>query len=93
MERFPKVSIIIPVYNVEQSLSECLDSVVNQTLVNIEIICVNDGSTDCSDEILERYARKDNRITAINRKYCAKLEGFCAAIVSMECPIRSIVYV
>ena len=51
MERFPKVSIIIPVYNVEQYLSECLDSVVNQTLVNIEIICVNDGSTDCSDEI------------------------------------------
>ena len=68
MERFPKVSIIIPVYNVEQYLSECLDSVVNQTLVNIEIICVNDGSTDCSDEILERYARKDNRITVINQK-------------------------
>lgn len=54
MERLPKVSIIIPVYNVGQYVSECLDSVVNQTVVNIEIICVNDGSTDCSDEVLER---------------------------------------
>lgn len=54
MERLPKVSIIIPVYNVEQYVSECLDSVVNQTVVNIEIICVNDSPTDRSGKILER---------------------------------------
>ena len=64
----PKVSVIIPVYNVEQYLRECLDSVINQTLKDIEIICVNDGSTDGSLKILEEYARKDNRIKIINQK-------------------------
>lgn len=49
----PKVSIIIPVYNVEKYLKECLDSVINQTLKDIAIICVNDGSTDSSLEILK----------------------------------------
>ncbi len=49
----PKVSVIIPVYNVEKYLRECLDSVVNQTLKDIEIICVDDGSTDSSLEILK----------------------------------------
>ena len=44
----PKISVIIPVYNVEKYLGECLDSVINQTLKDIEIICVNDGSTDNS---------------------------------------------
>ena len=61
----PKVSVIIPVYNVEEYLRECLDSVVNQTLKEIEIICVDDGSTDSSLEILKEYAQKDNRITVI----------------------------
>ena len=61
----PKVSVIIPVYNVEQYLHECLDSVINQTLKEIEIICVDDGSTDSSLEILKEYAAKDNRITVI----------------------------
>lgn len=58
----PKVSVIIPVYNVEKYLRECLDSVVNQTLQDIEIICVDDGSTDSSLKILEEYAQKDTRI-------------------------------
>ena len=62
----PLISICIPVYNVEQYLCECLDSIVNQTLSNIEIICVNDGSTDGSLQILECYANKDNRIQLIN---------------------------
>ena len=61
----PKVSVIIPVYNVEQYLRECLDSVINQTLKEIEIICVDDGSTDSSLEILTEYANRDNRITVI----------------------------
>lgn len=63
-----KVSIIIPIYNVEKYLRECLDSVINQTLKDIEIICVNDGSTDCSLEIIKEYASKDNRIKVINKQ-------------------------
>ena len=63
----PKVSVIIPVYNVEKYLRQCLDSVVNQTLQDIEIICVNDGSTDNSAQILEEYRFKDKRIKVINK--------------------------
>ena len=63
-----KVSVIIPVYNTENYLRACLDSVVNQTLRDIEIICVNDGSTDNSLSILKEYAEKDSRIVLINQK-------------------------
>ncbi|MBR6099633.1 glycosyltransferase family 2 protein [bacterium] len=63
-----KVSVIIPVYNVENYLRKCLDSVVNQTLQDIEIICINDGSTDNSLQILNEYAQKDNRIIVINKE-------------------------
>ena len=61
-----KISVIIPVYNVENYLRQCLDSITNQTLKEIEIICVNDGSTDTSLQILEEYAHKDGRIQIIN---------------------------
>lgn len=64
----PKVSVIIPVYNVEPYLRQCLDSVINQTLKDIEIICVDDGSTDNSLSILKEYAQIDNRITVLSRK-------------------------
>ena len=64
----PKISVIIPVYNVEKYLRQCLDSVVNQTFRDIEIICVNDGSTDGSLAILEEYSSKDNRIVVINQE-------------------------
>lgn len=57
-----KVSVIIPVYNVEDYLAECLESVVNQTYKDLEILCINDCSTDHSLEILEEYAQKDARI-------------------------------
>lgn len=60
-----KVSIILPIYNVSQYLRECLNSVINQTLKDIEIICVNDGSTDDSLEIIHEYAEKDDRIVVI----------------------------
>ena len=63
-----KVSIIIPVYNVEKYLTECMDSVVNQTLEDIEIVCVNDGSTDESLRILREYAEKDTRIILIDKE-------------------------
>lgn len=62
------VSIIVPVYNVEKYLARCLDSIINQTLKSIEIICINDGSTDNSAEILDKYAQKDNRIKIITQK-------------------------
>lgn len=63
-----KVSIIIPVYNVDTYLKQCLDTVVNQTLKDIEIICVNDGSTDNSINILNEYASDDNRIIIIDKE-------------------------
>ncbi|MBR6099173.1 glycosyltransferase family 2 protein [bacterium] len=63
-----KISIIIPVYNVEKYLRQCLESVINQTYTNIEIICINDCSTDSSLEILNEYAQKDNRIKIINNE-------------------------
>ncbi len=53
-----KVSCIVPVYNVEQYLSKCLDSLVNQTLKDIQIIVVNDGSLDGSQKIIDKYAKK-----------------------------------
>lgn len=64
----PKVSVIIPVYNVERYLEECLDSVLNQTLREIEVICVNDGASDRSPEILKKYAVQDARIRIITQK-------------------------
>lgn len=67
MENGIKLSVIIPCYNVEKYLRQCLDSVINQTLKEIEIICVNDGSTDGTQKILEEYAKKDNRILVINK--------------------------
>ena len=63
-----KVSIIIPTYNVEEYLEECMDSVVRQTLQDIEIICINDGSTDGSLEILKRYAQNDKRIIIVDKE-------------------------
>ena len=56
------VSIIIPVYNAEKYLVKCLDSIVNQTLKNVEIIIIDDGSTDGSSDICKNYAQKDGRI-------------------------------
>ncbi len=77
------VSVIIPVYNTEKYLREAMDSIVNQTLRDIEIICVNDGSTDGSAEILEEYAKKDNRISIITQENkglsCARNAGIMAA--------------
>ena len=64
----PKVSVIIPVYNVEKYLRQCLDSVVGQTLKDIEIICVDDGSPDNSSQIIDEYASKDERIVAIHKE-------------------------
>lgn len=63
-----KVSIVVPVYNVEQYLQECLDSIIKQSLQDIEIICVDDGSTDHSSLILDEYAKKDQRVKVLHKK-------------------------
>lgn len=64
----PKVSVIMPVYNVEKYLKQCLDSILGQTLEDIEIVCVDDGSTDNSGKILDEYAEQDARIKVIHKK-------------------------
>ena len=63
-----KVSVIIPVYNVEKYLNKCLDSILNQTLEDIEVICIDDGSSDSSLEILKEYQIKDKRLKVISQK-------------------------
>ena len=68
MEQTPMVSIIVPVYNVAPYLRQCMDSLINQTYRNIEIICVNDGATDESGAILAEYAAKDSTIKVISQK-------------------------
>lgn len=79
----PKVSVIIPVYNVEKYLRESLDSIVNQTYKNIEIICIDDGSTDTSLEIIEEYAFADNRFIVLRQQNkgaaCARNYGMSIA--------------
>ena len=62
-----KLSIIIPIYNVGDYISECLDSILNQSFKNLEVICVNDGSTDNSLEILNDYKKRDERIVIIDK--------------------------
>lgn len=64
----PEISVIIPVYNVERYIRKCLDSVVLQTFSDIEIICVNDGSTDKSRDIVVEYQKKDKRIKIVDKK-------------------------
>lgn len=68
MDNQALVSVIIPVYNVEEYLCECVDSVINQTYNNLEIILVDDGSTDSSGRICDEYAKKDSRISVIHQK-------------------------
>ena len=80
----PKVSVIIPVYNGEGYLAGCLSSVIKQTLTDIEIICVEDGSTDKSATIIKEYSKKDSRIKVIWHKInagCSKArkDGVLAA--------------
>ena len=63
----PKISILVPIYNVEKYLAECLESIVKQTLTDIEIICINDGSTDNSLKIIQNFANKDSRIKVVDK--------------------------
>lgn len=67
MDNQPKISILVPCYNVEKYLPQCIDSIISQTLEEIEIICLNDGSTDHTLDILKRYAESDSRINIIDK--------------------------
>ena len=64
----PKISIIIPVYNSEEYIPQCLDSLLSQTYKNLEIICINDGSKDDSLKVLEHYKTVDDRIIALTQE-------------------------
>lgn len=63
-----KVSVVVPVYNVEDYLDDCLNSIINQTLTDIEIICIDDGSTDNSLDILKEYSKDDDRIQVLHQE-------------------------
>lgn len=63
-----KISIIIPVYNTEKYISKCIESVCNQTYHNLEIICIDDGSTDLSGKIVDDYSKEDSRIIAVHQE-------------------------
>ncbi len=64
----PRVSVVVPVYNTEQYLRECLDSILESTMRNFEVLCVNDGSADGSRSILEEYQKKDSRIVVLDSR-------------------------
>ena len=66
------ISVIIPVYNAENFLNECLNSIINQTYENLEIICINDGSTDNSLNILKKFSKKDTRIKIFTTDNCGQ---------------------
>lgn len=68
LDKSPAISILVPICNVEKYLGQCLDSLVNQTLKDIEIICLNDGSTDSSLKIIRKYAKLDSRIVVVDKK-------------------------
>ena len=62
-----KVSVIVPIYNTEKYLHECINSIIKQTFTEIEIICINDGSKDNSENIIKNFQSKDNRIKYIQQ--------------------------
>ena len=68
----PLISIVIPVYNVKKYLRQCVDSVLNQTYNNLQVILVDDGSTDGSSDICDEYKQKDDRVKVIHQKNMGK---------------------
>ena len=68
MKNKPLISIIVPVFNAEEYLAQCLDSILNQTYRDLEILCINDGSCDGSIGILKKYKNRDSRIVIIDKQ-------------------------
>ncbi len=83
----PMISVIVPVYNVEKYLSECLDSLLAQTLERIQIVCVDDGSTDSSPQILKNYAERDRRIKVITQTNKGLSAARNAGIAAADAPV------
>lgn len=82
----PLVSVIVPVYNTSPYLRRCLDSLLSQTLKDIEIICVNDGSTDESPQILDEYAKRDGRVRVIHQENSGVSAARNAALALVQSP-------
>lgn len=68
MDSSKKISVCLPFYNIEPYVRRCLDSVLGNTYQNLEVICVNDGSTDGTSSLLHKYAEKDSRVIVIDQK-------------------------
>lgn len=81
----PIVSIIVPVYNTEKYLSQCIDSILSQTFIDYELILVNDGSTDNSGKICDEYATKDNRIVVIHKENGGANKAREAGVIASNC--------
>ena len=79
-----KISVIIPIYNVERYLRRCVDSVLNQTYRNLEVLLVDDGSPDGCPQICDEYARRDSRVTALHKKNGGLSSARNAAL---DCPL------
>lgn len=81
-----KFSLLVAVYNAEKYISACLDSLIGQTLHDIQIICIDDASTDCSLNILQNYALRDNRIEVIhlNNNMACQSRKLCFTILSRQ---------
>lgn len=84
MEKQPLISIIIPVYNAQQYLDECMTSVLHQTYTNLEIILVNDGSKDKSPKMCDEYAMKDARVQVIHKKNGGLISAWIAGVEKSE---------
>ena len=87
----PLISVIVPVYNVENYLNKCVDSIVNQTYKNLEIILVDDGSTDKCPEICDEWAKKDSRIRVIHKENGGAGDARNAALDTVKSPLIGIV--
>lgn len=81
-----KIDIVVPVYNVEKYVGDCLDSLLSQTLKDIRIICVNDGSTDGSLDVLNKYVEKDSRIVVVDQKNGGRSMARNAGLKKVEAP-------
>ena len=79
------ISVIVPVYNVEEYLEECLESIQYQTYTDIEVILVNDGSTDSSKEICERFCQADSRFKKIKVKVQPEILGLKNPLANTSC--------
>lgn len=64
----PKISVIVPIYNAEKYLHRCIDSILNQTFTDFEVLLINDGSTDSSGSICDEYAKKDSRVRVFHKE-------------------------